>query len=58
MLSIVAASSAYQGLAMRAPASAVRMSALDDLKALAKEQNPVVGYYDPLNGNAQLLGSG
>jgi len=49
MLSIVAASSAYQGLAMRAPASAVRMSALDDLKTLAKEQNPVVGYYDPLN---------
>jgi len=25
------------------------MAALDDLKSLAKEQNPAIGYYDPLN---------
>merc|ERR1719436_120405 len=27
----------------------VRMETLDDLKAMAVKQNPVVGYYDPLN---------
>ena len=30
-------------------AAAVSMTAMDDLKAIAKEQNPVIGYYDPLN---------
>jgi len=29
--------------------SAVQMAASDDLTALAKELNPVIGYYDPLN---------
>jgi len=29
--------------------SGASMDAIEDLKALAKEQNPVVGYYDPLN---------
>jgi len=27
----------------------VRMAEIDDLKSLAKECNPVIGYYDPLN---------
>merc|ERR1719201_1807372 len=30
-------------------ASAVRMAALDDLKTIAKEQNPAIGYWDPFN---------
>jgi hypothetical protein len=51
MLALVAASSAFNGPALRtAPAqSHVQMAALDDLKTIAKEQNPVIGYWDPFN---------
>jgi len=48
---VVASSVGFNGVApAQAPMrAAVQMSALDDLKTIAKEQNPVIGYYDPLN---------
>jgi len=51
MLALSAASCAFQAPALRAPVAqpAVQMTALDDLKAQAKELTPVIGYYDPLN---------
>jgi hypothetical protein len=52
MLSLFAASTAFNGPALRAQAVAashVQMAALDDLKAIASEQNPVIGYWDPMN---------
>jgi len=37
----------------------VTMDALSDLKSIAKESNPVIGYYDPLNlGSWNLWGTG
>ena len=53
MLSLSAAlpsaAAAFAGAAVAPAAPNVRMSAMEDLKALAKEANPVVGYWDPLN---------
>jgi len=53
LLSLAAATPcAYTGASLApalAPRSAVQMAALDDLKVVAKEQNPAIGYYDPLN---------
>ena len=43
------AAAAFTGAAVAPGALNVHMSAMDDLKALAVEANPVVGYYDPLN---------
>jgi len=50
-LSAVASTSFTAAPALRAsaPAAAVQMAAIDDLKTSAKELNPVIGYYDPLN---------
>lgn len=48
-----AAAAAFSSVAPRVMAHSaspsVQMTALDDLKTLAKEQNPVLGFYDPLN---------
>jgi len=54
MLSSVVAPLSFAGPAARAGATApskvnVNMVSLDGLKEIAKQQNPVVGYYDPLN---------
>merc|ERR1719486_1829753 len=58
MLSVAAlAPSAYVGVPATAPLRAVQTSSaaptmsmdLDSLKSLAKSQNPVIGYWDPLN---------
>ena len=44
-----AGSFAYTGMAANvAPRVAPQMSSMDTLKGLAKEQNPVIGYFDPL----------
>jgi len=52
MLASVVAPISFSGPAMRASAPSsvnVNMVSLDGLKSIAKAQNPVVGYYDPLN---------
>jgi len=51
MLSLQSATLAFSGPAA-VPAQAraqTQMAAIDDLKVIAKEQNPSIGYYDPLN---------
>merc|ERR1719199_2266853 len=57
---IPAAQLSFAGPAPMARATAsVQMSAVDDLKSLAKEQNPLIGYYDPLNlAMLNMYGSG
>merc|ERR1719183_1802313 len=46
-----AAPCAFAGAAVPhvAQRASVQMAALDDLKTVAKEQNPAIGFYDPLN---------
>jgi len=47
---LVSASSGYSGMAAPRPTrSAVSMDSQTDLEAFAKELNPVIGYWDPLN---------
>merc|ERR1719482_842330 len=49
MLSLVSQSVAFQAPVVPASRSAVQMMDKEGLKAMAKELNPVVGYFDPLN---------
>merc|ERR1719183_3235974 len=52
MLSISSSAAlSFSAPALRAPAAAssVKMSGVDDLKVLAKQQNPAIGYWDPFN---------
>jgi len=49
LASSVALTTGYASVAPVGRTSTVNMMQLDGLKDLAKSQNPVVGYYDPLN---------
>ena len=51
MLALAAAApTAFAGPpAVAAPRACPQMAAIDDLKVIAKEQNPVIGFWDPLN---------
>jgi len=50
MLALTSQAVGFTGAAVRAPAMQVKMSAAEEeLKKLAQDLNPVVGYWDPLN---------
>jgi len=48
-LSLLASPSAFVAPTVAPARSNVQMAALDDLKTVATEQNPAIGFYDPLN---------
>jgi len=49
MLALFPTTAAYVAPTVAPARVNVQMAALDDLKTVAKEQNPAIGYYDPLN---------
>ena len=47
-LSVLSAGFSAPVAPVQAPSAQVSMSSLSELKELAKAQNPVIGYFDPL----------